>query len=103
MGDFDQWWPALVEDNEFDPALVLIAADPDGQPLGLAQCWTSGFLKDLAVAPEARNQRVGSWLLDRVFNAFAARGLPHVDLKVEPDNISAQRFYARYGMVAVEG
>ena len=102
VGSFDQWWWPLVEDSEFDPALVLIAADAPGTPVGLAQCWTSGFLKDLVVAPDARDRQIGSWLLDTTFSAFAARGAPHIDLKVEGDNVAAQRFYARHGMVAVE-
>lgn len=101
VGNFDEWWGPLTQDSEFDPALVLIAANAGGNPIGLAQCWTSGFLKDLVVAPAARNRRIGSWLLDKTFATFAARGATHLDLKVEADNIAARRFYERHGMAAV--
>lgn len=101
VGDFNAWFWPLVEDSEFDPSLVLIAADLEGLPLGLAQSWTGGFLKDLVVAPGARRQGVGSFLLEATFDAFCTRGLRHVDLKVEAANQVARRFYARHGMVEV--
>lgn len=97
--DFAYWWTRLVEDNEFDPALVLVAFGPEGTPVGLAQCWTSGFIKDLVVAPEHRGRGIGEALLIQCFTVFARRGLSHVDLKVETDNIPARRLYARMGMV----
>ena len=99
--DFDYWWTRLIEDSEFDPALVLVAFGPESTPVGLAQCWTSGFIKDLVVAPEHRARGIGEALLTQCFVVFARRGLPHVDLKVETDNIPARRLYARMGMVPV--
>jgi len=99
--DFDDWWWPLVEDREFDPALLIVAAHPTGQPAGLIQCWTSAFVKDLVVAPDARNRGLGSWLLQHAFAIFAARGASHVDLKVQAGNSGARRFYARHGMVEV--
>ncbi|MBE7732298.1 GNAT family N-acetyltransferase [Devosia faecipullorum] len=102
VGDFDTWFWPLVEDSEFDPGLMLIAADGEDRPLGLAQSWTSGFLKDLVVAPGARRQGVGAFLLETTFNAFRTRGLDHVDLKVEADNYAARLFYARHVMVEID-
>ncbi|MDB5623519.1 MAG: hypothetical protein JWR39_2082 [Devosia sp.] len=101
VAPFEAWWTALVEDEEFDPDLVIIAADAGNQPVGLAQCWTGGFVKDLTVAPDWRNRGLGAALLRTAFRAFACRGLPSVDLKVEADNTAAQRFYRRLGMVEV--
>lgn len=102
VGNFDQWWWPLVEDAEFDPELVVILADAAGNPLGLIQCWTSSFVKDIVVHPEARNLGLGSALLTRAFALLRERGHPHVDLKVEVTNSAARRLYARHGMIAVE-
>lgn len=96
---FDDWWTNLVEDSEFDPKLVFIAADASANPIGLAQCWTSGFIKDLVVAESWRGRRLGKALLLAAFHAFAARGLTHVDLKVETNNARARRLYQSLGMV----
>jgi ribosomal protein S18 acetylase RimI-like enzyme len=101
IGTFDEWFWPLVEDDEFHPDLIIIAADQSGQPVGLAQCWTSGFLKDLVVHPDWRDKGLGSFLLHRAFAVNQARGLTHMDLKVLADNHRAQRFYARHGMVEV--
>jgi len=101
VGDFDSWWWTLVEDEEFDPALVIVATS-HGEPIGLVQCWTSSFVKDLAVAPQWRDRGLGACLLHAAFAEFRRRGAPHVDLKVEASNLAAQRFYHRHGMVPVD-
>ena len=100
VADFDSWWWRLVEDDEFDPALVVIATMQD-RPVGLIQCWTSSFVKDLAVAPQWRNRSLGTYLLNAAFVKLQQRGARHVDLKVEASNLAAQRFYHRHGMVEV--
>ncbi|QQR40128.1 GNAT family N-acetyltransferase [Devosia rhizoryzae] len=102
VGKFESWFEPLISDEEFDPDLVLIAVDEQDRPLGLAQCWTSGFLKDLVVLPEYRDRQIGTWLLHTAFAAIRARGLAQLDLKVLADNVAARRFYARHGMVEVE-
>lgn len=96
---FDDWWPTLNADTEFDPDLVFVAADEAGQPIGVAQCWRSGFIKDLAVVPAWRGKGIGDALLYELFATFQHRGLPHVDLKVITANASARRLYRRVGMV----
>jgi ribosomal protein S18 acetylase RimI-like enzyme len=99
---FEPWWTGLVEDSEFDPDLVFIAADAEGQLVALAQCWTGAFIKDLVVAPSHRGRGFGEALLRTVFSAFKERGASHVDLKVLTDNAVARRLYARVGMIEVE-
>ena len=98
--DFDAWWWPLVEDEEFDPTLVIIAS-AGIEPIGLIQCWTSNFVKDLVVAPQWRDRGLGAYLLNAAFSEFHRRSAPHVDLKVEGANLAAQRFYHRHGMVEV--
>ncbi len=98
---FRQWWKALSRDDEFDPALFFIAVDKEGVA-GLAQCWTSAFVKDLAVAPRMRSRGLGRALMLAAFNAFAQRGAPHVDLKVREDNTPAIALYKSLGMRMIE-
>lgn len=98
---FDDWWASLSSNPEFDPALCFVAVDERQKILGVAQCWTSAYLKDLAVHPEARRRGVGENLLWHVFQVFRQRGASHVDLKVVVNNVVARRLYDRVGMVAV--
>ena len=99
--DFDAWWNALTDDPEFDPALVIIAADMNGAPVGLVQSWTSNFIKDIAVLPDWRRRGLGEALLLSAFHLFHERGCTQVDLKVMDGNTSAIRLYRRLGMVEV--
>lgn len=98
IADFDIWWPGLRSDPEFDPGLVFLVSDGAGFA-GVAQCWTSGFIKDLAVRADLRGQGIGTALLARCFSAFVARGLDTVSLKVRGDNPAAERLYRRLGMI----
>lgn len=97
---FRQWWKALRKDEEFDPALVFLAIDSEGVA-GMAQCWTSNFVKDLAVHPRARKRGIGRALMLTTFHAFAQRGASHVDLKVREDNANAVALYRALGMAIV--
>lgn len=94
---FRKWWPELRKDSEFDPALVFLAIER-GEVIGMAQCWTSSFIKDLAVHPRARRRGIGRALMLTAFHTFAQRGAPHVDLKVREENANAQRLYRDLGM-----
>jgi len=67
---FRQWWKALHKDEEFDPELVFLALE-GAEVIGVAQCWTSAFVKDLAVHPCARRRGVGRALMLAAFHAFA--------------------------------
>jgi GNAT superfamily N-acetyltransferase len=72
----------------------------DGHLVGFELCWTSGFIKDIAVAAPYRRQGVGEALLLAAFAALKARGNEQVGLKVETENPSgAQRLYERLGFV----
>ena len=98
VAPFADWYGNLTTDSEFDPALCIAAVTDDDRVVGFVQCWTADFIKDLAVAPDARGKGIGEALLLTVFAAFAARGTDYVDLKVEIDNAPAQRLYRRLGM-----
>ena len=97
VAPFRAWWASVRDDAEFDPSLVLLAASDKGDVVGVAQCWTSAFVKDLAVAGSWQRRGIGTALLLQVFSAFRQRGADHVDLKVEVGNSAANRLYRRLG------
>jgi ribosomal protein S18 acetylase RimI-like enzyme len=99
--DFQDWWAQLATDSEYDPDLCVLAVSKSGTAAGFAQCWTSGFVEDLAVARQWRRRGLGRCLLLEVFARFARRGMPHVDLKVRAGNIGALALYHSLGMTEV--
>lgn len=102
VSGFSEWWKALSTDEEFDPTLVFVAVDPAGRIVGVAQCWTSAFVKDLAVAAEWRRRGLAAALLTYAFKVFFERGARAVNLKVEVNNPSgAVRLYQALGMSSV--
>jgi ribosomal protein S18 acetylase RimI-like enzyme len=98
---FEDWWGRVSGDPEFSAELCFLASDTTGRLAGLAHCWTSAFLKDLAVRPDMRRRGIGAALLDHCFAVFRARGAARLDLKVELDNAAGLRLYERAGMVRV--
>jgi ribosomal protein S18 acetylase RimI-like enzyme len=98
---FGKWWSQLRKDSEYDPALCFVAIDEDGVA-GMMQCWTTAFVKDIAVHPRARRRGIGRALMLTAFEAFKARGAPHVDLKVREDNLPARQLYDRLEMSLIE-
>jgi len=97
LAPFPEWWASLRSDAEFDPSLCFLARDSKGI-IGVAQCWTSGFVKDLAVHARRRNQGIAASLLLHAFSVFKERGATAVDLKVIKGNTPAIRLYLRLGM-----
>lgn len=98
---FGKWWSQLRKDPEYDPALCFVAVDSDGV-IGVVQCWTTAFVKDIAVHPRARRRGIGRALMLTAFEIFKARGAKHVDLKVREENQQAIALYSSIGMALVE-
>ncbi|EZI27286.1 N-acetyltransferase [Pseudomonas extremaustralis] len=98
--DLDTWQHQFVSDAEFDPTLCLVVSNDQGI-LGVAQCWTSAFIKHLAVHPCNQGQGLGRALLLHSFQVFKQRGEPYVDLKVLESNLRARQLYESAGMVFV--
>jgi ribosomal protein S18 acetylase RimI-like enzyme len=98
----DEWWRVLSTDPEFDPRLVLIVETPIGTLAAAAVAWNTGFVKDLAVAPDHRRLGLASALLGHVFQIFHSRGAHAVDLKVPAHNHAAIALYEAMGLRWVE-
>lgn len=97
VDSFPDWRERFTHDAEFDPSLCLIALDDQGLA-GVAQCWTSAYIKDLVIHPRRRGEGLGQALLRHAFQVFALRGEAFVDLKVMEDNLPARRLYDDAGM-----
>ncbi len=96
----EQWQQRFETDPEYDPTLCFIAHDTEGV-VGVAQCWTSAYIKNLVVHPRARGRGLGRALLLNAFKVFQHRREGFVDLKVLEDNVRAQRLYESAGMYVV--
>jgi ribosomal protein S18 acetylase RimI-like enzyme len=96
----DAWQKQFESDPEYDPTLCFIARDAEGV-VGVAQCWTSAYIKNLVVHPRMQGRGLGRALLLNAFNAFQQRREGFVDLKVLEDNLRAQRLYESAGMYVV--
>ncbi|ANI58523.1 GNAT family acetyltransferase [Pseudomonas sp. GR 6-02] len=94
------WQQRFETDPEYDPTLCFIALDAEGI-VGVAQCWTSAYIKDLVVHPRARGLGLGRALLLHAFKVFAQRREGFVDLKVREDNLRARGLYESAGMYVV--
>ncbi|AZF25146.1 N-acetyltransferase [Pseudomonas sp. R2-60-08W] len=97
VASLEQWCRQFVTDAEFDPTLCLVASNAEGI-LGVAQCWTSAFIKNLSIHPCAQGQGLGRALLLHAFHVFKQRGEPYVDLKVLESNLRARQLYESAGM-----
>lgn len=58
------------------------------------------LINELVVRPSARNEGLGSRLLERVLRLAQAHGCAEVSLSVMNTNAAAQRFYERHGFEA---
>lgn len=96
----DTWQQQFETDPEYDPSLCFIAHDGEGV-VGVAQCWTSAYIKNLVVHPRMQGRGLGRALLLNAFKVFQQRREGFVDLKVLEDNRRAQRLYESAGMYVV--
>jgi len=95
----DEWVNWMTGDPEFDPSVWWLA-ERDGTLVGCALHWSSGWLKDLAVASQERGRGLGEVLVRHGLFEFATWGIPRVGLKVDAANpTGAVRLYERLGFV----
>ncbi|MGX9862826.1 GNAT family N-acetyltransferase [Pseudomonas moraviensis] len=96
----DEWQQRFVSDPEYDPSLCFVACDAEGV-VGVAQCWTSAYIKNLVVHPRMQGRGLGRALLLHAFSVFQQRREGFVDLRVLEDNLRARRLYESVGMYVV--
>lgn len=94
-----------------DDAFAIRIAEDAGEAVGLAKIGPVKLLvedsspalelRQLYVRPRVRGSGVAAMLLDWVIKAASARGAENLYLSVYTENLRAQRFYSRYGFVAV--
>jgi ribosomal protein S18 acetylase RimI-like enzyme len=93
------WVPLMTGDIEFDPTVWWLA-ERDGELVGCALWWSSGWLKDIAVRESNRGCGLGRALVRHGFAEFARRGRRRVGLKVDASNpTGARQLYERLGFV----
>lgn len=93
----EEWQQRFVSDPEYDPSLCFVACDAGGV-VGVAQCWTSAYIKNLVVHPRLQGLGLGRALLLHAFSVFQQRREGFVDLRVLEDNLRARRLYESVGM-----
>ncbi len=99
----DPWSRRLLSELlENEAAATLAAVGEDGTVLGYAGIQVvldEGYVNNVAVRPEYRQQGVASQLLE-VFRRFGeGQGLAFLTLEVRDSNQAARALYARHGFV----
>jgi ribosomal protein S18 acetylase RimI-like enzyme len=95
----DDWVLLMTGDIEFDPTVWWLA-ERDGELVGCALWWSSGWLKDIVVRESERGRGLGGALIRQGLAEFARRGKQRVGLKVDASNpTGAPQLYERLGFV----
>ncbi|SDW10614.1 Acetyltransferase (GNAT) family protein [Pseudomonas syringae] len=99
--DYSTWLAGFEHDAEYDLSLCFLAMR-NGAVIGVITGWTSAFIKDLVVHPDARNRGVGFALLHHLFAHLTRRHEAAADLYVMENNLAARRLYEKSGMSYVK-
>lgn len=78
--------------------------DADDEPVGYVVAWfvvSEAEIANIAVAPEARGNKLGGRLLDDVLTAARTTGATEAFLEVRDSNVAARALYASRGFEAV--
>jgi ribosomal protein S18 acetylase RimI-like enzyme len=98
----EDWLAFMTAHESFDAACWFLA-EVEGELAGVCLTWKEGWIKDLAVAPDAHGRGLGELLLRHAFAHLYERGVRRVGLKVDANNpTSALRLYDRVGMRVVK-
>jgi GNAT superfamily N-acetyltransferase len=100
---YESWRAFMMREDVLDPSLWFLAESRDGL-VGACLCFQypgEGWVRQIGVAKDHRNQGIGGALLRHAFQAFWRRGFLRVGLSVASDNPQAGQFYERLGMRCV--
>src|SRR4051794_31872148 len=81
----EDWLRWMSGDTDFDPTVWWLA-ERDGELVGCALHWRTGWLKDLAVGESERGRGLAAALVLHGLTEFACRGVKRVGLKVDAAN-----------------
>lgn len=85
------------------PDCLVLAAEVAGRPIGYitaSKCWTGfAIIDDLEVDAMHRGIGVGWKLMDAAVEWSGSIGVPGIRLETQSTNVTACRFYERYGFV----
>lgn len=100
-------WLERAQKQQVYVAELWIAAEEEGRYVGVARClperYGGGWVRSLAVYPDARGRGIGLALLQEAFRVFQARGERIVGLGVDTENATgALALYERAGMAVEE-
>ena len=93
----EQFVPADMEWDEFDPQSRHVVASTDGIPIGTGRLLPDGHIGRMAVLREWRGQGAGSALLTGLMEIAHALGMRRVLLNAQ---VQALPFYLRHGFQA---
>lgn len=102
---FDQPWPYAAFEQFIGSSGFLVAED--AAVVGYAVTDTIersggriGHIKDIAVDPTRRGERIGRTLLARGITVLASAGVSRIKLEVRPSNRAARSLYESFGFEA---
>jgi ribosomal protein S18 acetylase RimI-like enzyme len=98
---FEDWKGWMMRSDVYDESLWFLA-EKDGEIIGACLCTPysdMGWIRQLAVNNDYRNQGIGRALLQTAFRELKSRGFPKAGLSVESENPNAYHFYQTAGMV----
>ena len=102
---FDTYFDRLIGDDPQDFSCLI--ADVEGRPVGLTHYlfhrhgWSvenTCYLQDLYAAPDVRGIGVGRALIEAVYDAADAAGVPSVYWLTQDFNTTARKLYDRIGV-----
>lgn len=100
--------PAYVSGYLASPISRILLARENGSVVGLLSYSTRPdlfhageccLIEELVVAEDRRSQGIGGLLLDHVMECARQNGWAEIALGVMPDNVRAQEFYHRHGLL----
>ena len=84
----------LAIENDHTVGLLSYSARPDLYHAG--ECY---LIEELVVVEEKRSQGIGGMLIENLMACAEQNGCAEVAVGVMPDNVRAQQFYRRHGLV----
>lgn len=106
--EFERWKRTVLEADDFDPDLVIVATASDGSIVGGSVCRPDygahldmGWVSILGVEAAHRKRRLGESLLRRSLGIFYEKGKKRAGLGVDSESLTnATRLYEKCGMRA---